>query len=87
VITGIEEEAMAVKLFPNPATNMVRLSVPTFRKGDTHYEMYDFYGKMVKQGKVEDTNTDISIADLKEGLYLIHIQDAQRNQVLKMIKQ
>ncbi|MGX7688576.1 DUF4961 domain-containing protein [Flectobacillus roseus] len=87
VITGIEEEAMAVKLFPNPATNMVRLSVPTFRKGDTHYEMYDFYGKMVKQGKIEDTNTDISIADLKEGLYLIHIQDAQRNQVLKMIKQ
>jgi hypothetical protein len=59
-------------LFPNPASNALTLQSSEPAPG--HYTMYDLLGKVVMQGHTMGTRTELSIAHLPKGLYLLRYE-------------
>ena len=63
-----ENEGMAVRIFPNPAKDLVRVEGLVVTK----MQVYNAFGQLVKT--VQGGN-EISVADLPEGVYLLRITD------------
>jgi len=75
-----------VKIYPNPVSSALLLSVPAGLIGST-YKVYNLLGKEILTGRVGDT-TEISVADLTPATYFIKISDKSKEvQSLKFIKQ
>ena len=57
-----------------------------------HYEPYYIYneeivGKQIRQFSVFDSSTDLNVADLRAGVYMLHVQDATgASTTVKLIK-
>ena len=68
-----------IKLWPNPATEKLNISVP---EGCNSFRIYNQMGKLSLSG-VLDSQTQIDISSLNSGLYIIRIA----NKSVKFIKQ
>ncbi len=69
-----------ITLFPNPVKDILYIKA-TDRK-DYYYQIYNASGQMVKSGKFENSQTDIS--SLVSGVYLVRVNNAET--VVKIIK-
>ena len=52
------------------------------------YEVYNILGEMLKKGNLShlsSTNT-IDVKDLEQGIYLLHLRDKDKLEVLKFMK-
>lgn len=79
-IEGLQKENK-ITVFPNPVKDIVRIDVTDDR--EYHYQVYDMAGRMVKEGKFNNKETDLS--SLRAGAYLIRINNSES--VTKIIKQ
>ena len=71
MIDAVEEEvAPAVTVYPNPASETVRIE----GLESAEVQVYNAYGQLVKT--VHDTN-EIPVADLPQGVYMLRITDAE----------
>jgi hypothetical protein len=70
-----------ITLFPNPVKDIVRIDVTDDR--EYHYQVYDMAGRLVKEGKFNNKETDLS--SLRDGAYLLRINNSES--VTKIIKQ
>lgn len=66
---GIEENTVAVEVYPNPARNFVRIE----GMEAAEVQVYNALGQLVKT--VQGSN-EINVSDFAEGIYLLHITDA-----------
>lgn len=71
------------KVFPNP-TNAI-LNIMYQGLDQANYLMYNFEGKIVKQGVI--THNEIDISSLTPSVYLINIQNKSFNKSFKIIKE
>ena len=72
---AVEAPAIKVKVFPNPATNVVNiLGLENTLKADI--TILDIYGNMVlaRHWAVRRNALNIPISNLKSGAYIIHIR-------------
>ncbi len=80
-IVGVKSNISDIKdlnIYPNPATDKIRISFYLISKEDVGIEIIDMQGRVVKQfdrrsfdaGQI---NTDVDIDDLTAGLYLVKI--------------
>ena len=75
---GLEEGQTLFSIYPNPATDFVRIEGNVF----TEVQIYNTLGQLVK--KVQNTNA-ISVNDMTNGIYLLHISDTDgRNQIKRI---
>ena len=74
-ITDISKKNSAdlIHLYPNPATNSVRVSGINFF-GKTHYTIIDLSGRVLKKGSLMDQQNEISVQSFSNGLYLLKIE-------------
>ncbi len=78
--TNLENpEKEPVRLYPNPATDIVYLSVQ-----EGNVTIYDPNGMRVMTRTFQSGNLDIS--SLKKGMYIIHIESGQSRSTHKLIK-
>lgn len=83
--TGIgEAEIGATGVFPNPATEIVRILTGTDMLSKVL--IYNAAGAIVYNEMVEN-NQSIDISAFESGIYVVNIQNEQGNSVLKLIKQ
>lgn len=69
-IIGITEQGtVAWNLYPNPANNMVYITLPL---GVHRLEVFDLTGRMVEQTTTQG-NLELSFADQPEGVYLVRL--------------
>ncbi len=69
--TGIENvEAVAIKCYPNPTENVLHLSAD---KVMDKIALTDLSGRVVEEKLVETSETEINIAALSSGIYLLSI--------------
>ncbi len=68
-------------VYPNPAENVI--SVKRAGNQKLAYEIYDLVGKRVANGILEDT---IDVTSLKQGVYLIRLDDGEEVITQKFIK-
>lgn len=72
-------EKWAVKMYPNPATNVFYLNTNEF----TEVKLYDTSGRVVKQATY--TNSGVSVADLTTGIYIVEMTTNTGRSVQRLI--
>ena len=86
--TSIEDNPVDIDQFtivPNPSTDVIRLDFTDFTKRDV--SIVNPIGQIVKKIiDVRDLSINISIVDLKEGLYYIHIQSENKLETNSFVK-
>lgn len=82
-----ELNSKATIIYPNPAINQLTMLMPESEYD--LFEIYDFAGKMVRQGVIRNHVTELSIdlGSLERGIYLLTLSGDQANQTFKLIKQ
>ncbi|MGC1204304.1 MAG: T9SS type A sorting domain-containing protein [Flavobacteriaceae bacterium] len=77
----------SVKLYPNPATDIINLAVAD-RLDLTKLEIVDLNGKIIKSIAIKNlTKKQINISELNNGLYIINIYSIDGMITKKIIKQ
>ncbi|MDR6528314.1 hypothetical protein J2787_003733 [Chryseobacterium rhizosphaerae] len=68
-------------IYPNPVNDILNISSVS---GEAQFEIHNAVGQLVKKGKIE--NSQIRVADLVKGTYVITIQDRKISESIKFIK-
>jgi len=77
-----------MKLYPNPATQYIDLLLSTKSAKAVSIKVYSIIGKLIDQkvlGNIESYRYNLS--GLKNGIYLMEINDGKKASVLKFLKQ
>jgi hypothetical protein len=74
---GVNESSLLqVELFPNPSSGSITLSGDVSEIKEA--TIYDLKGIAVKQLAVSEINTEISLKELKSGMYLLSLNGQTR---------
>jgi len=87
VVTGIVEAkdiSLEIDVYPNPATDFVKLKIENYEVKNLRYQLYDINGSLLKDNKVEGNETSISMQNLLPSVYFLKITD--NNKVIKTFK-
>jgi hypothetical protein len=75
-----------VTAYPNPANDKVTVSVAGMAPKDATITVTDMAGRVLRHVTANGATTDINVADLPSGIYLLKYAGAERSEVLKMQK-
>lgn len=74
-----------IEAYPNPATNVVNVNVPGI-KGSATIRLFDVYGKMVMQQTTTKIASQLDIAKLPAGVYMIRVLNNGKESTVKIVK-
>tara|TARA_B110000503_G_C7133977_1_gene408020 strand:+ start:606 stop:1703 length:1098 start_codon:yes stop_codon:yes gene_type:complete len=75
---GIDQEELAVGVYPNPTKNTVTIKISE----DVHYELFSTLGQRLLEGDLTGNNKQIDLSQLPTSLYYLYIE----GQIIKIIK-
>jgi hypothetical protein len=83
----VEADAQEVTLYPNPATNMLYLSLPGYTKSEVRYSITDPAGRKVAVGvsPVFREQASVVVEDLAEGMYFMSVTLDDRRMVCRKL--
>ncbi len=86
-INSISQEAMQLKLYPNPADEMTVLSLNKSLADDLSISLQSVDGKVLKRLRLMKgaNSIEINTADLPAAVYLMNCQNATINQTIKLV--
>lgn len=86
VLLGIEEHEINLyaKVYPNPTTDQINLSVGSTDTTGLFYQLYDYTGRIITNGKVENENTTIPMYNHPNATYLLSV--SKENKIIKTFK-
>ena len=79
--TGINLE---LKAYPNPANNVIHLSISDYKNGGISYRIYNIQGKLLIDNPVKENLTSILLRDFSGGVYLLKVLD--NNELIKTFR-
>jgi len=87
-LTTIEKTAdLAIRLFPNPVKNTLNVAYDNVSEEATSVTVYDMTGRVLLQQAINATsNSDkvqLDVSDLKEGYYLLKLNNGKQSAVQK----
>lgn len=65
-----------LKVYPNPATDFININL----NKKSFFQLSDFNGKMVLQGKLNELENKIDISNQKPGMYFLEINDIEKTE-------
>jgi hypothetical protein len=91
IITVIEENLdilIDVKVFPNPASEVVYIRFESTVNGEIDVNILDSQGKLVKTDKIESTMTEkqINLQEMPAGIYYLRLTKGKLLNVYKVVK-
>ena len=77
---------LLIDAFPVPSDNSFYLSISS--QQESNFELFDVLGKLVYEKAINAgiTETEISIADYKPGIYFVTVRNSDQVSTLKMVK-
>jgi hypothetical protein len=74
-LTGIATHATepTISLLPNPATDFLTLKIENVQLLPFTFQLYNLQGSLQKEGKTSNSQTEINVATLPRGLYILKI--------------
>jgi hypothetical protein len=86
-IEGTDSIALSIKVFPNPASEYIILSMGGYQMAGLSYQLKDAEGRSLGNGGISDPETTISITELARGIYFLQVLNTDREiKVFKIIK-
>lgn len=79
------QETFAAKVYPNPATDNLYIELNDNKI--TQANVLDVTGKVVASYPVTGAKTAINIANLTQGVYILHLQGSVATQAIRFVKQ
>lgn len=76
VITGFEEAkdiSLEMVVYPNPATDFIRLSIMNYEVQNMRYRLYDINGNLIKDDIVEGNETSIIMQECLPATYILKV--------------
>lgn len=73
-----------ISIYPNPVNDVLNISSPDFELQSVI--VTDINGRIVKESKANNTNTEINVSDLNSGVYFINVKTTDGSVVKKFIK-
>ncbi|MBI5009134.1 MAG: T9SS type A sorting domain-containing protein [Bacteroidia bacterium] len=74
-------------LYPNPATDHIRLKVENYEGGELSYILYDMGGIILINSRLEGSEAIIPMQNKKPGTYLLKLSDGKQDlKIFKIIK-
>ncbi len=90
VVTAIEKTegiTLGMKVYPNPADDVLTLTIDPFEDMDLKYMLYDMNGMLLQEKKIEDSLTEIPLLNYSSTMYLLRIvNNKQEIKVFKIVK-
>lgn len=81
-------QARSLEVFPNPATDLLHITLPDDRPGVTSLHLMDLHGKTVRsiQSQVQPGSTvTISLLGLAEGMYILRAEREEESYINKIL--
>ena len=82
----IVKNNFAINLFPNPAHNQLNVWIDGIDK-KADIMLFDVMGKLITQQVATNTLTQIDIAKLSAGFYMVRVNDGKETRFAKFVKQ
>ena len=77
-----------MKIYPNPTTEKITLEISNFEKLQTGvFKLYNLNGQLLKECPVFSVSTEVSLAGLTAGVYLLKVFMNDKTDEWKIIKQ
>jgi hypothetical protein len=87
---GKKEQEMNISLsvFPNPTTDNLTLKISDYNNQNLKYQLFDMNGKVLNNGEVSSSQTQINTTSLPSSTYFINVVNQENKQVqsFKIIK-
>lgn len=74
-----------VSVFPNPVSDKMTIHIDNL-KGVANVQVFDIYGKLVMQQTTSSTNTQLNVAKLASGVYMIKVMNDGKESRVKVVK-
>lgn len=82
-IDPLSSDKEAITISPNPAKDMLMISISTDKLLHTKTILTDAYGRVMKTVMIESRQQALSLSGLAEGVYLLRMQNGQTFKVVK----
>ncbi|MFO8086423.1 MAG: T9SS type A sorting domain-containing protein [Bacteroidales bacterium] len=82
---GVEnnEQTMEMSIYPNPATDQVNITIEDYNNATV--EVYNLLGEVVKSAQVTDENTQLDVANLNNGTYIVRVMNGDNVATKKVV--
>ncbi len=71
---GIEDsEKLGVSIYPNPAVDIIEISIDDANIKGLELQVYDVLGKLIIQQAITDQTTQLNIKNLQKGVYILKV--------------
>jgi hypothetical protein len=87
VATGIKEEldiTLDLVVYPNPSTDFLKLRIGDREFRNLRYQLFDINGNLLRNNKVEERETEISMNIYLPAIYFLKVTD--KDKVIKTFK-
>jgi hypothetical protein len=81
VVTDIKEAndvSLEFTVYPNPTTDLIILKTGNYEVGNLRYQLYNDYGTLLQDYKVEDNETRIKMSSLFPAIYFLKVTDNKK---------
>ena len=76
----------SIKLYPNPANNILTISAPNAANMPESYDIYSSLGQLISSGNIISTNQNIDISAYAGGMYFIKLYKDNFSKTLQFSK-
>lgn len=77
----------SINVFPNPAADIISLNIESINNDDLKMNIYNVMGTLVKSEVLKQTQPQINISDLSNGVYMVEIKSTDWTGKQKLIIQ
>ena len=86
--TGIiETQNLEISIYPNPAKDLIYVTLPTEEFNNTTIELYDAIGKLILVENVVSKTTLVSLNNLAKGIYTVRVISEKSHTINRIIKE
>ena len=78
VITAIEEAkdiSLEIMIYPNPATDFIKLKIKNYEVQNLSYQLYDINGRLLQDNKIIAEETNIVMSNYLSATYYLKVTD------------
>ena len=81
------EITLTMSVYPNPTTAGVNLSIANYNSENISYQLFDLNGRSIQTNKIVEKETQISLDNLSNAIYLLTVSDNKKSlKTFKIIK-